>query len=152
MKPFLALSVFFFISLISCSKSSQPTLQAKLSNETPHEITYSPDGKSIAAGVWGAVRIWDLATRQATDYPTKLKNETPRRVSFSPDGRWIAAGTFRGVRVWNVQTKSYRDYDLPLGSVTPRRVHFSPDSRTLAAAAWGGVMTWTLGDSTKTNE
>lgn len=78
-------SIFWFFLLVSC-QATKPTLEGKVINETPHYVVFSPDGKLIAAGVWGGVRIWNVTSDTYTDYPAKVKNETPRHVYFSPDG------------------------------------------------------------------
>ena len=87
---------------IAVGQEDTRTYPAKLKNETPSWVEFSNDEKYIGAGVFGAVRVWNLASGEFVDYPTKLKNETPQYVRFTSDGQFIMAGLFGEVRTWKV--------------------------------------------------
>jgi len=61
---------------------------------------FSPDQTYIAAGIYGAVRVWNSKSGRFTDYPTRLKNETPPFIKFSSASRLIVAGSYGEVRTW----------------------------------------------------
>jgi WD40 repeat protein len=72
-------------------------------------VTFSPDGKSLAATTSSdsdsadPVLLWDLRDPQAA--PRVLGNNAGRvqAVAFSPDGQWLATASRDGsVRVWNL--------------------------------------------------
>ena len=94
--------------LIASCKATRPVLQSKLLNETPTSTVFSPDGKHLAAGVWGGARIWDLTSDVHTDYPAKLRNETPKKRLFLPRwfthcGRSMGCGTYLDYKHYGIQ-------------------------------------------------
>jgi len=141
LKTCALLSLVIYLTFVSCS-GSRPTLPGKLVNETPTSPVFSPDGKLIAAGIFGGVRVWDVQSERFRDYPAALKNETPKRIFFSPDGKWMAAGIYGAVRTWELETGASRDYPMKLRNETPRIIVISPDGQTIATAAFGGIMKW----------
>ena len=50
-------------------------------------MTFSPDGKTLAAGGWGdnTVKLWNVATRDQIG-SLEGHNKTIRTLAFSPDG------------------------------------------------------------------
>ena len=80
-------------------------------------VAISPDGRTIAAGVWAngngsdrGVVLWDLAARKRLgDEPLSVKGGYVRSVAFSPDGKTIAAGFDShgggGVVLWDVAAR-----------------------------------------------
>jgi len=105
-------------------------------------VSFSPDGLLLAAGSEGAVRLWDLGTRDSW----LLRAEgVIGQLAFSPDGKLLAAGGSgegEAMMVWDVTTrtrlkrrfKGADDYEF-LTSVA-----FSPDGGTLAAGSSGKVV------------
>lgn len=120
-------------------------------NTVNGNITYSPNGKLLASGDMGDLKLFNgengdlLATIQAT-------TAVVAKVAFSPNSQLIAAtnGSWKGpgtmiteqeniIRIWNVdnalnKTKLTID-DAVLTTETldfPYQIRFSPDSRTLA--------------------
>jgi len=81
--------------------NSYPTF---FKNETPNYAEFSSNGKFIAAGVPGAVRIWETGSTRFKDYKTNLKNVAPLFVCFSPGDKYIASGVYGAVRVWEIDT------------------------------------------------
>ncbi|REA58033.1 hypothetical protein DSL64_21855 [Dyadobacter luteus] len=137
------LTLVLLLVITSCG-SSKPPLRAKLVNETPTSTVFSPDGKWVAAGVWGGVRVWNVDSEEAKDYKTKLRNETPKYVTFSPDGKRIAAGSWGAVRVWDLKSAELKDYPVGMINETPTHVFFSPDGTWMATGIFGAVRTWDL--------
>lgn len=141
LKTYFPLFLALQLMIASCG-GTRPTLPASIVNQTPSRAVFSPDGQYIAAGIWGAVRIWNVQTEEYKDYETKLRNETPKCVTFSPDGKWIATGIFGAVRTWELSTGASRDYPMKVRNETPEFIAISPDGQTIATAAFGGVMKW----------
>jgi WD40 repeat protein len=96
-------------------------------------VTFSPDGKLLAAASNQNVVLWDLRTSKAV---LTLTGHTSgvRSVAFSPDGsRVVSAGVDRTVRLWEARTGreivSFRGH----GRVVS--VAFSPDGRCVASGS-----------------
>ena len=49
-------------------------------------LNISPDGKLLAVGNWGTVKLWDTATGKVVQQPTQ-PNEIPFSVRYSTDGK-----------------------------------------------------------------
>lgn len=128
------------------------------------KVVFSPDGTSVAAGIWitnedrtaGEAKIWRATTGEETSRFTGHA-EGVRCLAFSPDGKLLATGSmYESVRIWDVKAQrllatvncpkvielAWRKTEPILakrGKVwTPmpwvNSVAFSPDGRTLAAA------------------
>jgi WD40 repeat protein len=78
-----------------------PQQEAKPTNEVT-SLTFSPDGRWMAAGYVYTARLWDLARRQQlTEWKTEVGNNygamggAAREVAFSGkgQGRWLAVGS-----------------------------------------------------------
>ncbi|HXJ57893.1 MAG TPA: serine/threonine-protein kinase [Verrucomicrobiae bacterium] len=108
-------------------------------------VDFSPDGRRLAAGGWGVVHVWDVASREVViaselDFSSQLRGNNPQvRTVFSPsDSSWLALGVgasdsglpYGGeVWLWNVATGDKRQ--LPAAGGRPA---FSRDGRWLATA------------------
>ena len=110
-------------------------------------IAFSPNGRDVVAGSFGAARVWDLAsgnTVLTVNHPDGVAD-----VAFSPDGTRLATsgGNWRKptpgtVNLWDVSTG---DLVMSLGGVHGHRsmignMSFNPDGRQLATAGWDGVV------------
>ncbi len=73
----------------------------------PTSISFSPDGRTIAAADTdlsnAAIRLWDVETGTARVLGRSTRQITS--VTFFPDGKHLGSGSWdETVRVWNVQT------------------------------------------------
>ena len=75
-------------------------------------VTFSPDGKILAAGHWnGSIRLWDVQRLKRLK-AFGASNSPIRRDSldFSPSGKHLASGSSdAGIRIWDIE-----NVDLPL--------------------------------------
>ena len=110
-----------------------------------HSVAYSPDGNSIAAGSYGEVNLWDVASK--TKIATLVGHvRWVNSVAYSPDGKMLAAGLNDDkVALWDIaaRTKTTLTHEGFVGSVA-----FSPDGRTLASAGTGIVKLWDVATRT----
>lgn len=104
-------------------------------------LTYSPDGKAIAAATGNEVRFWDAETGK--QHETILKGDTSwiSSVAYSPDGKIIAIAGEHEVHLWDFDTGEHkRTLKGHTKSITS--VAYSPDGATLAAASGNKVYFW----------
>jgi len=83
----------------------------KDSSKGPSSISFSPDGRQIAAADSDlsnpAIRLWDLETGQARVLGRSTRQITS--VAWLSDGKYLASGSWdETVRVWNVHTGEAR--------------------------------------------
>jgi WD40 repeat protein/DNA-binding SARP family transcriptional activator len=72
--------------------------------DTMRAITYSPDGKYLAAGGnTGTLYLWDVASGKEVRRFVGHNSNVERALAFSPDGRYLVSGGFdQTVRVWDI--------------------------------------------------
>ncbi len=101
-------------------------------------LTFSADGRSLAAGWDHAVHVWRLDTgRSLRPFEKAAGGEGQRggSVAFSPDGRTLATvGPDGVVRLWEVSTGQLRWRTVPVARPCGA-LRFSPDGRLLAVAS-----------------
>lgn len=110
----------------------------------PTSITFSPDGKAIAAADSDlsnpSIRLWDLEAGTARVVGRSTRQITS--VAFLSAGKHVASGSWdETVRVWNVQTGEARTLGENCSCITHLAV--SPDGRRIAASSLDGrIRVW----------
>ena len=109
-----------------------------------HYISFSPDGKQVAAASAEQVKLWDVETGQEigiiTDQSESKQKEGYGKAgvndfAWSPDGNTLALATFSGVSLLNIET--YEEIQLSTNGNQPQIGHiitFSPDGKMLAVS------------------
>lgn len=103
---------------------------------TPHDLQFSPDGRTLVAGNWFNLSVWDVASGTTRSIPTE-HNGLLTSVAFSPDGHYLATlgrHTDSAIRVLRTTDFSvvqrYQAHDL-CGAI----IRFSPDGKMLASGS-----------------
>lgn len=142
MKLILIVGLLVTAAALVPAQTADNALLAKLDcPDRVQDVTFSPDGKLLAAGygwnVKSGVRIWNAADRSvvANLIVGKGDDANVSCVAFSPDGQWFAAGDWNGnAFLWKVGNwKSYKPVILNRGMA--ESLSFSPDSTKLALAS-----------------
>ena len=119
-----------------------------------HAIAYSPDGKTIAAGLYdGRIDLLDVETTEVT-MTIESQGGGITALSYSPDANYLAIGmgepsTMQDTRVLVLNTINW-GIQRELEAYGAYSVLFSPDGNFLAAASWNGnayvwdTLTWNL--------
>ena len=92
-------------------------------------IALSPDGKKVAAGCEGSVKLWRINMRGGgitLETPVVLTGFRNSGFQFSPDSKFLAVGG-QAVRLWSAETATIRA-TLPIVGCAA----FSPDGKFLA--------------------
>lgn len=114
------------------------------------DMTFSKDGKTVASGCWGEVRLWNAETQKFYD-PLGKYSEFVLSLAFSSDEKLLGSGHWRGrVFLWDVPNrKLYKTLDGHTENV--QSVAFSPDGEWFASGSEDGTVNiWNLDDFTKT--
>jgi len=124
-------------------------------------LTFSPDGKRLAAGSFTgkhALRLWDVSRGFMDE--VEVPSVSARLVTFSPDNNTLAcAGPEAAVFLWDIKlAKTIRRLDPappPRGGpgASVRALAFAPNGKILASAGpQREVMLWEIMSGTKTWE
>jgi eukaryotic-like serine/threonine-protein kinase len=118
-------------------KSSRPIFSTK-TEKMPAGMAFGPDGRRIAFGDVGIVKVWDMLDNREL-LTIKAHDQFICALAFSADGARVAtAGSDRTVRVWDAETgKPLRVLKGCDGYV--RTLAFSPDGRWIASVDEGGT-------------
>jgi RNA polymerase sigma factor (sigma-70 family) len=98
-------------------------------------LALSPDGKTLAVGSWGKVRLVDAGTGVAVG-AWAGQNDSVTEIVFSPDGK-TAALRYQGktLDLWDAAGgKKRHTLEGHTGNVYP--LAFTPDGKTLATGSW----------------
>ena len=93
---------------------------------------FSPDGRLVAVGGWGHLRIFDVATWREVGQPLKLG---VTGMVFSHDGHQLLVGSGEGwIRVFDMASRTLVK-EFRAHSASIRAIALSPDGQTLVTAA-----------------
>jgi tetratricopeptide (TPR) repeat protein len=107
-------------------------------------MSWSPDGRWLACGCGGVIRVWDGSSRQEV-LPLRGNGLVEATLAWSPDGKRLAswAGPNGGVRVWDFATRE-EVLTLPRDGAGVTSVAWSPDGKRLASQAGGRNKLWDI--------
>jgi len=148
----LKITKFLFVMVIACLMglpSAQGQILEVLSEpERVNSLTFSPDGKTFAAGCGkfvgllqqprpGKVVIRDTVTRKARAI-FDGHGDGVSCVAFASNNQMFATGGYDGaVRLWSSQTaETLGSLEVKVGPIVS--LAFSPDGSRLAAGGWSG--------------
>jgi RNA polymerase sigma factor (sigma-70 family) len=125
------------------------TASGKALHRCRHEgvraLTFSPDGRLLATGGSGPIRLWGVATGKAlSSVPGHGEAGQTTAVAFSPDGRTLASSGSDGtLRVWELASRGQRQLFRPAQPASC--LTFSSDGRLLASGGFDTtVLVWNL--------
>ena len=112
----------------------------------PTSISFSPDGRTIAAADSdlsnAAIRLWDVETGTARILGHSTRQITS--VTFLPDGKHLVSGSWdETVRVWNLQTGEARILGENCSCISHLTISTAGD-RIAAASLDGRIRIWDL--------
>jgi WD40 repeat protein len=99
-------------------------------------VTFSPDGRLLAAGTGGGAVIWDTTTWEKVGAPLKGTTSPVPSVAFGRDSRRLitAGASQRVAQLWDVSaravTHTLRGHGSPVNGVA-----FSPDGKLIATGS-----------------
>ena len=108
-------------------------------------LAFSPDGKTLAVGAWGKVRLYESGTGEHLRDIASAGEKGVNGLAFSPDGSKLAMATGESnlVEVFEFDSgERILTLTVPMdkpekGTGGISRVAFSPDGKTLVAACGG---------------
>jgi hypothetical protein len=119
---------------LACLKTSPRKERAEM-------VAFSPDGRWLAAAIWGKglIRFWEVpGLTEKTSFPTPGRQV--RALVFSPDGRHVAAGTQDGSLILWQRDTGAELLCQRVDNRTVRLLSFCADSRTLLVIGESGVV------------
>ncbi|MGW0101542.1 TIR domain-containing protein [Nocardia sp. NPDC003354] len=115
-------------------------------HDTGMAVTFSTDGRRLAAGGIGAVvHLWDTETRASRGYATGHTGWV-MSVAFSRDDARLVSSSLDGtVRIWHTDTHASGGHritgpNIGAGLPVPSSVAFAPDSRRMVAGYRDGSL------------
>jgi len=106
-----------------------------------YDVAFAPDGRLASCYVSGAVLLWDVEKRSATELVARGPSQY--RLDFSRDGALAMGGWKSTLRIWNGTMRT-----LAEPSEAAWAVAYSPDGRRLAVGTHGGkVRVWEGGEN-----
>jgi WD40 repeat protein len=102
----------------------------------PHDLQFSPDGKTLAAGNWFNLSTWDLATGERQTHRTEHWGLLAS-VAYSPDGRHIVSlGRDSDSAIRMMDTLNYQvERRYQAHALCGAMIRYSPDGRWIASAS-----------------
>ena len=120
------------------------------------ELTFSPDGETVAFSGLGEIRLWNTRTGEEqaivlADLKAGIPHNIPRvlALAFSPHGTWLASGTQDGkIQMWDVATgTALTVFAEPTAEESLGRISalvFSRDGAFLAAGTQEHIHLWEM--------
>ena len=109
----------------------------------PFSVAFSPDDKTIAAGHWDSVKLWNARTGKRLAVLRGFGRYVTS-IAFSPDGKRLAAGTdFGGMKIWDVRRHRLL-YSIKLDGQYVSTPAFTPDGKKLAVGTYGSGTAWLI--------
>jgi WD40 repeat protein len=107
--------------------------------DRPGALTFSPDGRLLAAASGWRVRLWQTATGKEVGVPDG-HNGPVRAVAYSPDGKMVATGISDGaIHIWDSDTanplRRWRGHPEDVWALA-----FAPGGRSLASGGEDGTV------------
>ncbi|MEV4622938.1 caspase family protein [Asanoa sp. NPDC049573] len=114
-------------------------------------VTFSPDGRLLAAATGERVVVFDVGSGEPVGEPLIGHRHLVLAVRFTPDGRRLATGGADGsVRIWDAETRQREFPVLAPHTRWVRAVAFNPDGTRLAGASDdGAVSLWNLAQGSR---
>lgn len=153
--PLLLLAIAALQARFALAEDPAPRFVLKAHQGAIKEVTFSPDGRTLATSGHGAndysIKLWDVATQEVR---TTLMAECPvGRVAYSPNGKLIAVACrklsykdeddYSSLTIWDVSSgKKGRTVSNPAEHWMGYNLIFSPDSKTLLFGCWDRVIFW----------
>ena len=125
------------------------------------ELTFSPDGETVAFTGLGEIRLWNTRTGDEqeivlADLSAGIPHNMPNvlALAFSPHGTWLVSGTAQGkIQMWDVATgTALTVFAEPTEQENLGRIlslAFSPDGALLAAGTRGHIQLWEVDTANK---
>jgi RNA polymerase sigma factor (sigma-70 family) len=112
--------------------------------QAPRWLTFSPNGKQLAAVDQEALHVWDCVTGKRLHHQSLDPQRSLRLLRFTPDGRHLLMGGAGGVIA--LDTVGWKQIKhalpgLPFGIPDSLAAELSPDGKTLAVSP-GPVTLW----------
>ncbi|MFD8099493.1 TIR domain-containing protein [Nocardia fluminea] len=109
---------------------------AYMNNAAVSSVTYSPDGKRIAAAGGSEIQIRDSMTWEPIGALMAGHKSEVTRIAFSPDGtRLVSAGHDGTVRLWDIESQQQIGTEMRGHTEAVSAVAFSPDGRHIVSAS-----------------
>jgi WD40 repeat protein len=114
--------------------SGKPPRSLRGAGSATAVLSFSPDGKTLAAAVHEMVHLWDTSTGSLVG-TLRPSDEPCQAIAFSPDGRTLASADGNVFRLWDARAgKELRRWEVHADPVCS--LSFSPDGKTLASGGW----------------
>jgi WD40 repeat protein len=103
-------------------------------------VTFSPDGKTLAASGNGTTRLWDAATQQEIGVPMTAGSQPVYAMTFNPGATMLATASGDGTaRLWDAATQQEIGAPMTAGNQPVYAVAFNPGGTMLVTASGDGT-------------